>query len=880
MDQIRQNIQDNAIMKRKNKFRANDSLSKYKKKNQNSIKNLKFEQNLDHEDLPSQNSKPQLTEISNQYKEKMNTLKKYEKPDLSSFTRKNSFISSKYSLSRAYTPRRDFRSKKFYPNMNTKNNINTTFYKTTDNFLDLYDMDKKNKISKVRRYSLRKKFRNYTQNNYPRLHTEANINTERKNGYLMSGSNYIRDNTKIKELNTLNNIYQKQNNELKLKNKEMKYQINDLLNYQKKLKLSNQNLKNQNQELLMSLANVKQELDNIHTMSFNELESKNNEINELNEEINQMRNELAEKDSIINNFQNNQNQNYAQNDIDELNYSEKDNQINELQKQLNVLKNKYNNLFKEKQKNEQILKQQLNQENIKYQNLVNNFKKEQEKFKNNYISQNQNQKLSLNNLQSQYENNIKELQEKMSIMQQENEKVNNIVKAKDQQIINLIEEKDKLLDEINNVRNMLKLSVSNDSFNNNQRIEAEKRNNELAQLRILSQNNEQLKQEIINLRNHITQLENEKEKLINHINENNNEQNDQEIQEQIISLKNEKEELQNKLLNYLNSQTDNNNKINKTLQEKNELTKENAELKNDIKELENENHKNLLQLSKLSELKNELEMIKKENNTNFEELKLQQEENQKLYNIIRDKERENQLLKNQISKNANEEQRDFDEEQFNIDMNNELEEKNNIIDKLEKQINILKNRNEKVTMENSELKEKYQLIQSGKDEGFVNTLDNLKEELKDKDKQITKLIEENKNLRNINKDNNINNINNEEEKEIDLQNNRNENNPFRVTMNSQGLNDADKIRLYRERIKECEQINESDKIQIKTLKEDIKIFKEKIKNLETFGGQIKDMNEFIFLLNQVLINYKPKKKEQKDALNKIINVLNNFQGIK
>ena len=80
----------------------------------------------------------------------------------------------------------------------------------------------------------------------------------------------------------------------------------------------------------------------------------------------------------------------------------------------------------------------------------------------------------------------------------------------------------------------------------------------------------------------------------------------------------------------------------------------------------------------------------------------------------------------------------------------------------------------------------------------------------------------------------------------------------------------------KENNKESEQINESDKIQIKTLKEDIKIFKEKIKNLETFGGQIKDMNEFIFLLNQVLINYKPKKKEQKDALNKIINVKRNI----
>ena len=73
--------------------------------------------------------------------------------------------------------------------------------------------------------------------------------------------------------------------------------------------------------------------------------------------------------------------------------------------------------------------------------------------------------------------------------------------------------------------------------------------------------------------------------------------------------------------------------------------------------------------------------------------------------------------------------------------------------------------NEKITYENSELKEKYQLIQIGKDEGYVNILENLKEELKDTKKQIQILIEENKNLRNKNN----NNINNEEkEKEIDL----------------------------------------------------------------------------------------------------------------
>ena len=219
-------------------------------------------------------------------------------------------------------------------------------------------------------------------------------------------------------------------------------------------------------------------------------------------------------------------------------------------------------------------------------------------------------------------------------------------------------------------------------------------------------------------------------------------------------------------------------------------------------------------------------------------------------------------------------------------MNNELEEKKIIIEKLEKQINNIKNMNEKITMENSELKEKLQLIQSGKDEGYINTLDNLKDELKDTKQQIKVLIEENKNLRNKienqNDLNNINNINNnEKEKEIDLnKNNKYESNPFRTTMNSQGLTDADKIKLYRERIKQCEQTNESDKVQIQALKDDIKEKKNQIKELQTFGGQVKDMIEFIFLLRQALLNYKPKKQEQKDALNKIIDILNNFQGIK
>ena len=75
--------------------------------------------------------------------------------------------------------------------------------------------------------------------------------------------------------------------------------------------------------------------------------------------------------------------------------------------------------------------------------------------------------------------------------------------------------------------------------------------------------------------------------------------------------------------------------------------------------------------------------------------------------------------------------------------------------------------------------------------------------------------------------------------------------------------------MLKDNIKNYKLENNSDKIQIKTLKEEIKMMNAKIKDLETFGGQMKNMTEFFSLLNQVLLNYKPKSKEQKEALNKI-----------
>ena len=102
-------------------------------------------------------------------------------------------------------------------------------------------------------------------------------------------------------------------------------------------------------------------------------------------------------------------------------------------------------------------------------------------------------------------------------------------------------------------------------------------------------------------------------------------------------------------------------------------------------------------------------------------------------------------MKEEISKSIERNSGDNVQEQFNVERNREYEEKNEQIGKLEKKINDLKNINEKISIENSELKEKFQLIQAGKDEGYVNTINNLKDEIKDREKQIQILIEENKN---------------------------------------------------------------------------------------------------------------------------------------
>ena len=344
MNNTKRNYQDNIIIQYKKRIRANDSMNKYKKKNQNLTKKQNIEKNIENEDLPLRRSKPQLTEIPSR------------------------FNSYKFKSSRAYTPITNLRRKNFYINRHI--NHNNTFYENANriNYLydDLYDVD--------RLHTHRKIYRNYSRPNY--FNT-----TEINNSFIRRRYNSIKDNIKAKKLITLNKILNKKYDDIKVNDHEKDDKIKELKKDKEKLNLKIQSLKSENQNLKLNLTH-------------NELETKNREIIELNKKIKDMRSILVEKENIIINLNN---------EINEI----KNQNYNNLQNQVNNFKIKYKSMFSEKQKIEQLLKQQLIQEKQKYQNLENNFKKEQEKL-NNYASLNKNLKISLDNMQRQYQNSINE----------------------------------------------------------------------------------------------------------------------------------------------------------------------------------------------------------------------------------------------------------------------------------------------------------------------------------------------------------------------------------------------------------------------------------------------------------------------------------------
>ena len=170
----------------------------------------------------------------------------------------------------------------------------------------------------------------------------------------------------------------------------------------------------------------------------------------------------------------------------------------------------------------------------------------------------------------------------------------------------------------------------------------------------------------------------------------------------------------------------------------------------------------------------------------------------------------------------------------------------------------LKN-NQNTIKENKNYKEinNKMLEENCQKQNLEKEIENLNEIIKEKEKEIEELKEENeKSKKNVTSFSNINKRDSSKE----LEN--------RISLVGEG-NEQETIKRLVERLKEIKNENEADKELIKIMKEDQKNMKAKLAGFETFGGKIKDYNEFIKLFNIILKDYKPKKKEQKEALAKL-----------
>ena len=708
---------------------------------------------------------------------------------------------------------------------------------------------------------------------------------------------------------------------MKIQNLENELDNNDTIRINELEKKSN--IISQLNKEIMYLNTLLDEKENLIIDLSNNLENYNGE-NNINEGYNK-RKKLYNKTE-----ENSDDINFGYNEeVRRINNKELINQINDLREQIENLEyekestereNKImnNNLINNKdrliQNNERIAK--LIKENVTFRKINQKLKNDINQKIKNYISNLNEQKISFEKKQNEYESNINDLRQKLNLLKNKNKileyTINNICNKNlpqkqniddNENIINqFLVQLDKLIEE--NI--ILKTHLNeqgqdlNNNFNkdnnignnfqqiNNLKNDLKEKNNEINNLKEklkilfnklnsfknknedLMRNITQLKQKINQLNIKVNNLKNDNfnkqqqiidisnfnnklsiqvnnaysdyyQKTFNNYDLNHNE----ESKKQIFLLESKNKELQKQLMNNLNKKENHDDKINQIIFEKNNLLKENYNLKEEILSLKN----------KINELKNK-------NN-------IKETENQKLLNIIKNKEIENAKIQNELDNNyrGSEFGKLSMENNININFNQKIEG-NNTQTEILKKINYYRKNNDKLFQENSLLKQTLDNIQNGQDE----TIHNLKDEIKDKSLQIQKLKKENNYLKN-----NIKNNNDEEkEKEIDLDN-INGIDLYRNIASSTGFNDANRIKLYKEEIKNYKIENESDKNQIKTLKEEIKMMKTKIKNFETFGGQMKNMDEFISLLNQVLLNYNPKNKEQKVALNKIKEVLNNIQ---
>ena len=605
-------------------------------------------------------------------------------------------------------------------------------------------------------------------------------------------------NLKNKKIINYNSILKNQNIALRRKIMNLQNKINALIQNNNSSGINREDFSSEKNMYLKRIVNLENELKKNNILLKQISEQKTNIIEKKNQEIRKLYNIIDEKDTEIINMRNLQ----KNSDID------KDFSISE------------------KDKNNLSLSNDLLNQIFEYKNEIEKLTDENEKLK-------ENKKLSLNN--------------KSPIIFPEN--VEKELKKYKSLFFKVYHERENMKDTIKNLNSKL--------------VEQKKISNKLKELNLkLSKENNNLKLSINNnpstienyendnLKNNFTILENELKLKDNEINllKNQNRQKTNKINKLELDITNFKsiiKDLKDKNNNILLNKYDEIKQTIKLLEQKqinnSDLNNVIAKLNSQILQLENEQKNYILKLSKTNELEKNLKEIRQKNEMNFNQLKQKQNENVGSVNIIKSKDKEIENLQ-KVPLKAN-----YDSNHFVQISNNNINIKNSE-DYIEKNV--------KLKEENTQLKQKIELLKLEQEKGLIITLNNLKEELKDKNLQINNLIKENNSLRNL------------------------KNKNFEISDSQRNIkvnNEDEIIKLYKDQIKEMKVIQSSDKMQIQTLKEEIKDYKNQLKVVTTFNGQINNIQEFAELLNTVINDYKPKKQEQKDAFNKLNQIMNNMK---
>ena len=731
---------------------------------------------------------------------------------------------------------------------------------------------------------------------------KVRMNKSSKNFYPVSKidiMNLNRNGTKINDINSLNSKY---NNHLKRNNLlidsfegfdrsynknrtfKNKHFINTKSNETKRMHIvNNSNINRLNMNNYIINNNIDDNyLNHYNSEYFKNKNSKDDLtglINGLIERNNDLEKKLSEALDANTNLMEKENTNFLKQKIQELNaqnlklnkkiklvisnsnYLKMQNIMKEniyFKNETKTLIKRLNQVMKEKNEIESKANELVNHLNA----LINENDKLKEELENNYSNSNiyktsdiYNNSINNNDNEDSFNDKRNSLYEQQNLFLKEIENLKNIN--------NKLNKEKSVIEENNNNLKRQVISLMKNKENNKIKHENEFRNikdnsNLLNKIKELEKNNNELKTQ-----NEILKVKINSTNVLLDKNNFNKEENEiiNKLEKDINNLEIENQALKTKLLINYEKENDGINGDNKKLQLINEsLSKKNKELYDKTIDLTNN----------INEFKSKYELLSLERNDilkmndkllkELELLKLKKDEDKEKDEEIEKLEEINE--KNLELNNRNNEIKKLKEDLEKVKV--ELANKVSQILAYEKDLEKYKEINSKILEENSKKQEQINIYENENNINNDKIID-LNKIIENREKEIEGLKQELEKLKN--KKNNLDTSYSGTNKKDSSFGNEGE--YMSSNFDTHKISDAQKVEKLKERVNEYKNKFELNENLLKILKEEIKELKNKLKVFETFGGKIADYNEFIRAFNILLKDYKPKKKEQKEALNQL-----------